>query len=105
MFLPKHSGRIPSQSVALLSTGKSKSLLTNVILSLTRRTQDVQREQAQPTQFRGDQRSNFSIPRYIDQEAWESGGNSTDTIDYFDLEPLPGADADFAERNNGRFEQ
>ncbi|TGZ50760.1 C-Maf-inducing protein [Temnothorax longispinosus] len=41
MFLPNHSGRIPSQYgwlvVASLSTGKSKFLLTNVILSLTRR--------------------------------------------------------------------
>ncbi|TGZ56667.1 C-Maf-inducing protein [Temnothorax longispinosus] len=79
--------------IASLLTGKSKSLLTNVILLLTRRTSNAS------------ERNRRGSEVHSDQEAWKSGGNSANTIDYFDLELSPGADVDFAERNNGCFEQ
>ncbi|KYN15311.1 PREDICTED: C-Maf-inducing protein-like [Trachymyrmex cornetzi] len=79
------------------SLSKSKSSLTNAILSPTARTSNVSESNRRGSEATSEG-SNSSI-RYIDQEASMSGGSSTDTLpgiraDYLDPEPLsPGADA------------
>lgn len=84
-------------STASLSSGKSKSSLTNAILSPTGRTSNASERNRRGSEATSEG-SNSSI-RYIDQEASMSGGSSTDTLpgiraDYLDPEPLsPGADA------------
>ncbi|KYN38321.1 C-Maf-inducing protein [Trachymyrmex septentrionalis] len=77
---------------------KSKSSLTNAILSPTGRTTSNVNESNRRGSEATSEGSNSSI-RYIDQEASMSGGSSTDTLpgiraDYLEPEPLsPGADA------------
>ncbi|XP_018048131.1 PREDICTED: C-Maf-inducing protein-like [Atta colombica] len=79
------------------SLSKSKSSLTNAILSPVARTSNVSESNRRGSEATSEG-SNSSI-RYIDQEASMSGGSSTDTLpgiraDYLDPEPLsPGADA------------
>ncbi|KMQ96464.1 c-maf-inducing isoform 1 [Lasius niger] len=81
-------------STASLSASKSKSSLTNAILSPTSKTSNECNRRGSEATSEG---SNSSI-RYIDQASM-SGGSSTDTLpgiraDYLDPEPLsPGADA------------
>lgn len=84
-------------STASLSTGKSKSSLTNAILSSNKMSNASERDHRRGSEATSEG-SNSSI-RYIDQEVSMSGGSSTDTLpgiraDYLDPEPLsPGADA------------
>lgn len=84
-------------SAASLSTGKSKSSLTDAILSPTVKTANASERNRRGSEATSEG-SNSSI-RYIDQEASISGGSSTDTLpgiraDYLDPEPLsPAADA------------
>ncbi|KAG5311156.1 CMIP protein, partial [Acromyrmex insinuator] len=80
--------------ISTASLSKSKSSLTNAILSSAANVSESNRRGSEATS----EGSNSSI-RYIDQEASISGGSSTDTLpgiraDYLDPEPLsPGADA------------
>ncbi|XP_050450983.1 C-Maf-inducing protein-like [Cataglyphis hispanica] len=84
-------------STASLSTSKSKSSLTNAILSPTAKTSNATERNRRGSEATSEG-SNSSI-RYIDQEASMSDGSSTDTLpgiraDYLDSEPLSlGADA------------
>ncbi|XP_070162731.1 C-Maf-inducing protein [Polyergus mexicanus] len=84
-------------STASLSTSKSKSSLTNAILSPTSKTSNATERNRRGSEATSEG-SNSSI-RYIDQEASMSDGSSTDTLpgiraDYLDPEPLSlGADA------------
>ncbi|KAL6437048.1 hypothetical protein ACFW04_004984 [Cataglyphis niger] len=84
-------------STASLSTSKSKSSLTNAILSPTAKTSNAIERNRRGSEATSEG-SNSSI-RYIDQEASMSDGSSTDTLpgiraDYLDSEPLSlGADA------------
>ncbi|XP_072746856.1 C-Maf-inducing protein [Anoplolepis gracilipes] len=84
-------------STASLSASKSKSSLTNAILSPTDKTSNATECNRRGSEATSEG-SNSSI-RYIDQEVSMSGGSSTDTLpgiraDYLDPEPLsPGADA------------
>ncbi|KAL0113548.1 hypothetical protein PUN28_012604 [Cardiocondyla obscurior] len=83
-------------SPASLSTGKSRSPLSNAILSP--KTPSASERNARRGSEATSEGSNSSI-RYIDQEASMSGASSTDTLpgiraDYLDPEPLsPGVDA------------
>ncbi|XP_011637386.1 C-Maf-inducing protein-like [Pogonomyrmex barbatus] len=89
-----------SRGVVPLSTSKSKSSLTNAILSPTigRGTTSNMTEHNRRGSEATSEGSNSSI-KFIDQEASISGGSSTDTLpgiraDYLDPEPLsPGPDA------------
>jgi len=78
-------------------SGKSKSSLTNAILSPTTKTSNASERNRRGSEATSEG-SNSSI-KYIDQEASMSGASSTDTLpdiraDYLDPEPLsPGADA------------
>ncbi|KAG5341227.1 CMIP protein, partial [Acromyrmex charruanus] len=80
--------------ISTASLSKSKSSLTNAILSSAANVSESNRRGSEATS----EGSNSSI-RYIDQEASMSDGSSTDTLpgiraDYLDPEPLsPGADA------------
>ncbi|KAM0726452.1 C-Maf-inducing protein [Formica fusca] len=84
-------------STASLSTSKSKTSLTNAILSPTSKTSNATERNRRGSEATSEG-SNSSI-RYIDQEASMSDGSSTDTLpgiraDYLDPEPLSlGADA------------
>ncbi|KAL6265642.1 hypothetical protein P5V15_002435 [Pogonomyrmex californicus] len=89
-----------SRGVVPLSTSKSKSSLTNAIVSPTigRGTTSNMTEHNRRGSEATSEGSNSSI-KFIDQEASISGGSSTDTLpgiraDYLDPEPLsPGPDA------------